>query len=529
MNITSNDNQTNNTAIFVSTEGKVVILSVLSLVTFLFGSLPIFLLHIKKRALSAKYKDDEEAAQLLDDNGKETNENQNESRWKRLIGFANCFSGGVFVAAVLLDLLPDTGEAMNDVKPFLEKKFGVDLTNTDYPLAGIGVCLGLFLVFFVEQAVLSYKERASDNAKKTKEGTENGSFGDGQKEDSRRENKHSHSSTQHTHELPSDGSGMSLHSTDENESNPDNNNNLTKEETMEGKKHGSFGDGQKEDGRRENKHSHSSTQHIHDFQSDDSGMSLHSADEDESSSDNNNNLAKEDEAISKVHSHHQHGHNSLSSKKMSGHEDGHHVHMQSQQGIKSKLKSFGFYKKTPKDHHTTHGHNHQHKTTAEHDHDIGSMLFEEKSALRAFLLLTALTFHSVIEGLALGLQHQPGNLIRLLIAVVAHKIVMALSLGISLAQSTGLTKTRYIISILLFSLASPFGIGVGTWVSNLAENEATAIITVVLQCMAAGTFLYITFFEVLPHEFGAKANSRLKKLACVVTGWMIMCILICMD
>ena len=36
-------------------------------------------------------------------------------RWRMLISFSSCFSGGVFIAACLLDLLPDVEEKVEEV------------------------------------------------------------------------------------------------------------------------------------------------------------------------------------------------------------------------------------------------------------------------------------------------------------------------------------------------------------------------------------------------------------------------------
>jgi len=44
-------------------------------------------------------------------------------------------------------------------------------------------------------------------------------------------------------------------------------------------------------------------------------------------------------------------------------------------------------------------------------------------------LIIALTFHSLFEGFAIGLQKELGQLMSIFIAVVVHKAVMAFSLG----------------------------------------------------------------------------------------------------
>ena len=95
----------------------------------------------------------------------------------------------------------------------------------------------------------------------------------------------------------------------------------------------------------------------------------------------------------------------------------------------------------------------------EHHHDHGAA-FHPHSTIRSLILLIALSFHSVFEGLAIGLQQDLGQLISLFIAVIAHKAIMAFSLGLTLAQAS-LSAKQYVMSIMIFSLASPFGMGIG--------------------------------------------------------------------
>jgi len=68
--------------------------------------------------------------------------------------------------------------------------------------------------------------------------------------------------------------------------------------------------------------------------------------------------------------------------------------------------------------------------SAEHEegHSHAADMFNH-SVLRSVLLIIALTFHSLFEGLAIGLQKELGELMSIFIAVVVHKAVMAFSLG----------------------------------------------------------------------------------------------------
>lgn len=57
------------------------------------------------------------------------------------------------------------------------------------------------------------------------------------------------------------------------------------------------------------------------------------------------------------------------------------------------------------------------------------------SMMQIILLLIALSVHSVFEGLAVGLQHSISEVLSLFTALLLHKLIMAASIGVSLATS----------------------------------------------------------------------------------------------
>ena len=73
---------------------KVITLLGMTAITFLFGMLPLKLFS------QLRHNDDVVSR----------------SRWRTLISFCSCFSGGVFIAACLLDLLPDVEEKIQEVR-----------------------------------------------------------------------------------------------------------------------------------------------------------------------------------------------------------------------------------------------------------------------------------------------------------------------------------------------------------------------------------------------------------------------------
>nr|ACO14718.1 Zinc transporter ZIP1 [Caligus clemensi] len=153
---------------------------------------------------------------------------------------------------------------------------------------------------------------------------------------------------------------------------------------------------------------------------------------------------------------------------------------------------------------------------------------QEFSVLRSFMLLIALSFHSFFEGLAIGLQRKENDLLALVFAVMFHKGIMAFSLGINLTRTNIVFKV-FTGCILIFSFASPIGIAVGMGLMNLPESSARDITTCFLQAIAGGTFLYITFIEVLYHELSSdmrEGPDRMLRLLGILLGFACMAILL---
>lgn len=157
-------------------------------------------------------------------------------------------------------------------------------------------------------------------------------------------------------------------------------------------------------------------------------------------------------------------------------------------------------------HHHNHGHHHG-----------DEMNFQNHSPLRAIMLLMALSLHSVFEGLAVGLQVNPGQVLGIFAALVLHKSILSFSIGMNLVQSR-LSTAVCVKSILFFSLTAPVGVAVGMVMTDLWETETSYLVDGILQGVASGTFLYISFFEVLPAEFNS-SHDRMLKLLMLLLGY----------
>lgn len=141
------------------------------------------------------------------------------------------------------------------------------------------------------------------------------------------------------------------------------------------------------------------------------------------------------------------------------------------------------------------------------------------SSFRSFILFLSLSLHSVFEGLAIGLQSTQSKVLEICIAILVHKSIIVFSLSVKLVQSA--VRPFWVLAyIVVFSVMSPLGIGVGISVMA-AQLESSALIQAVLEGLAAGTFIYITFLEILPHELNSPERPLLKVLF-ILLGFSIM-------
>lgn len=168
---------------------------------------------------------------------------------------------------------------------------------------------------------------------------------------------------------------------------------------------------------------------------------------------------------------------------------------------------------------------HSHEDHEVHAHEVSFHQDPSShSILRSLLLIFALSLHSVFEGLAIGLQSSIQNVIRIFCAVLIHKCIIAFTLGLNLSCSK-LERNSAIKGIVFFALTSPVGIIIGIVVVDFVTGMPMLVTSGILQGLATGTFLYVTFFEVLPHELNSN-EDRMLKMGCLVLGFSAVSVLL---
>ncbi|NXH40548.1 S39A3 protein, partial [Dicaeum eximium] len=150
------------------------------------------------------------------------------------------------------------------------------------------------------------------------------------------------------------------------------------------------------------------------------------------------------------------------------------------------------------------------------EHGLGLPELARCGPRRLLGLVFALCTHSIFEGLALGLQEDGSRVVSLFLGVAVHETLVAVALGISMAKATLPLRDAAKLAAAV-CLMIPLGIGAGMGIES-SRNAAGSVASLLLQGVAAGTFLFVTFFEILAKELEDKSH-RLLKVLCLVLGY----------
>lgn len=153
-------------------------------------------------------------------------------------------------------------------------------------------------------------------------------------------------------------------------------------------------------------------------------------------------------------------------------------------------------------------------THAQHAHLDEFSTLESVDFLVAIVIFVGLSFHSIMEGLAIGASSKP--VWDILIAIVAHKGLAAFALGQELLHHRVVAPVRFRFCIVLFSLMTPLGIAIGATILDQGKGET--LLSGVCSALAAGTFLYVTMMEILPQELQDPVDRNLKCI-CFALGY----------
>jgi zinc transporter 1/2/3 len=134
-----------------------------------------------------------------------------------------------------------------------------------------------------------------------------------------------------------------------------------------------------------------------------------------------------------------------------------------------------------------------------------------QDTLSAYAVLTALSIHSLLAGLALGAQPDLSRALIISLAIIAHKSAAGFALGISLARSPLPTAQSWRL-VCLFAVATPVGGLIGALLGEALEGQLASSFEAAFLSIAAGTFVYVATFDILRDEFPAPGGRFAKWL-----------------
>uniref|UniRef100_A0A0R3S621 Zinc/iron permease n=1 Tax=Elaeophora elaphi TaxID=1147741 RepID=A0A0R3S621_9BILA len=146
--------------------------------------------------------------------------------------------------------------------------------------------------------------------------------------------------------------------------------------------------------------------------------------------------------------------------------------------------------------------------------------------VKSITLVAAFTVHSCLEGFAFGVQYTMFSVTTLFFGIIIHKSVVAFSIGMNLIKIHP-SKIYFVISLVIFvALTSPIGGLIGIALEGVQIGEQSQnIVTAIASSIANGTFIYITFFEILYAEYGGHEKQKMEQWLSATVGFGLIAIL----
>jgi zinc transporter ZupT len=141
-------------------------------------------------------------------------------------------------------------------------------------------------------------------------------------------------------------------------------------------------------------------------------------------------------------------------------------------------------------------------------------------AAKSLVVFLALSIATVFDTMAVGLKTTTSSVWTMAISVMCLEVAIGFSLGLHLVANN--SKVKSAIMGTIYALLNGLGCVIGIVIIETAGASRTLdAINGILQGIAAGTFIYTTFLEILRDNLDEKA-SWLKAIV-VFIGFAIMC------
>lgn len=228
------------------------------------------------------------------------------------------------------------------------------------------------------------------------------------------------------------------------------------------------------------------------------------------------------------HTHsHTHSHAAHGNKRRGSHDENpsqypgsHQLDKKGHSSLHHENHNHGDHNKNSKGFHSSHSGGHTLSAHSGHGHSHG--VPEGAGSSASFIILfLALSFHGLMEGVALGaMTDSEHTLMTIFIAIISHKGLESFSLGTSLTRGK-VSTFNYWFFLIGFSLTTTVGIAIGMILSASLDSSVASNVCVAL---ASGTFIYVAISEVILKEL-ADSRDKAVKMSLLLLGFCLMSLL----
>ncbi|KAI3801498.1 hypothetical protein L1987_29604 [Smallanthus sonchifolius] len=142
------------------------------------------------------------------------------------------------------------------------------------------------------------------------------------------------------------------------------------------------------------------------------------------------------------------------------------------------------------------------------DHGTHSVLVRTSSLSDTILLILALCFHSIFEGIAVGVSSTKSDAWRNLWTISLHKIFAAVAMGIALLRL--IPKRPFLLTVaysFAFGISRPIGVGIGIAIDATTEGATADWIYAISMGIACGVFVYVAINHLISKGFKPQQDS----------------------
>uniref|UniRef100_A0ACD5TI60 Uncharacterized protein n=1 Tax=Avena sativa TaxID=4498 RepID=A0ACD5TI60_AVESA len=183
---------------------------------------------------------------------------------------------------------------------------------------------------------------------------------------------------------------------------------------------------------------------------------------------------------------------------------------------------------------STNGAGSQPQTAGTHEHSAASMLRNASTLGDSILLIAALCFHSVFEGIAIGVAETKADAWKALWTISLHKIFAAIAMGIALLR---MLPNRPLLSCFAyafaFAVSSPVGIGIGIIIDATTQGKVADWIFAISMGLATGIFIYVSINHLLSKGYKPQrpvaADTPIGRWLAVVLGIGVIAVVMIWD